>query len=60
MLPKIPSGLLEDSAAHIYFSQIRGRILLMPKVASSMFKILGNASLYYTARESNGAIKKTK
>lgn len=58
MLPKNPSGLLEESAAHIYFSQIRGRILLMPKVASS--KILGNASLYYTARESNGAIKKTK
>ena len=32
----------------------------MPKVASNMFKILGNASLYYTARVNNGAINKTK
>lgn len=31
----------------------------MPKFANNMFKILGNASLYYTARENKQAINKT-
>lgn len=31
----------------------------MPKNASIMFKMLGNACLYYTVRKNNGAMNKT-